>query len=330
MAPAREEVAPAREGMGPERVLEIQHARILAAMVHVSAQRGAANVTVAHVVERAGVSRRTFYEIFTGCEECLLAALEDAISRARRYALEDYDPHAAWAERIRTVLTGLLAFLDQEPGTGRLLIVGSLEAGTTALERRRRLLDQIITAIDEGRRTKTDQGRTKTTTGPGPPPLTAEGTIGGVLSVLHTRLTEETTEPLTELTAPLMSMIVLPYLGPAAARKELEQPAPARPPANQYAASDPLRDLGMRLTYRTVRVLLSIAQAPGSSNREIGTAAEVTDQGQISKLLTRLQRFGLIHNTGLGPGTGAPNAWTLTQQGWTIQTMIAQQTHHNT
>ena len=46
----------------PGGVIEIQRGRILAAMVEVSAERGAGNVTVAHIVERAGVSRRTFYE----------------------------------------------------------------------------------------------------------------------------------------------------------------------------------------------------------------------------------------------------------------------------
>jgi DNA-binding MarR family transcriptional regulator len=87
-----------------------------------------------------------------------------------------------------------------------------------------------------------------------------------------------------------------------------------------------LRDIGLRLTYRTVRVLLSIAATPGSSNREIGVASGVTDQGQISKLLSRLERLGLAHNTGLGPGTGAPNIWTLTQRGQAIHAAIAVQT----
>lgn len=71
----------------------------------------------------------------------------------------------------------------------------------------------------------------------------------------------------------------------------------------------------MRLTYRTVRVLMAIAEHPGASNRLIAEIAEITDQGQISKLLGRLQRAGMLTNSGLGPGTGAPNAWTLTPSG---------------
>ena len=60
---------------------------------------------------------------------------------------------------------------------------------------------------------------------------------------------------------------------------------------------DPLRGLGMRLTYRTMRVLLAIGVHPGASNREVGDASGIRDQGQISKLLTRLEDLGLIQNT---------------------------------
>ena len=82
----------------------------------------------------------------------------------------------------------------------------------------------------------------------------------------------------------------------------------------------------MRLTYRTVRVLTAVAAlgAGGSypSNREIGYAADIQDQGQISKLLTRLAKLGLIENTGAGLARGAPNAWMLTGKGQEIELAI--------
>ncbi len=316
-------------GLGRERVIEIQRARILAAMVEVSSERGAANVTVAHVVQRAGVSRRTFYELFTDREACFLAAFDEAITQASKYVLEAYDPTAKWAVGLRSALTGMLTFLDLERGAGQLLIVGSLGAGTRALERRKHVLTQIITIID--------QGRNETKTGHEPPPLTAEGITGGVLAVLHARLLDLAPLPSTggararnlmgdsllELTGPLMSMIVLPYQGVAAARKELGRPVPTPERARVAAPADPLRDVSMRLTYRTVRVLIAVAANPGSSNREIGLASGVGDQGQISKLLTRLHKLGLIENGDTGQARGTPNAWTLTNKGTQIEQAIA-------
>ena len=71
----------------------------------------------------------------------------------------------------------------------------------------------------------------------------------------------------------------------------------------------------MRLTYRTARVLQCIAELPGASNREVAESAGVTDPGQISKLLRRLERLGLTANTGGGHLSGEPNAWKLTPLG---------------
>ncbi|MGH2832303.1 MAG: MarR family transcriptional regulator, partial [Solirubrobacteraceae bacterium] len=94
---------------------------------------------------------------------------------------------------------------------------------------------------------------------------------------------------------------------------------------SRSGSKDPLRDLQMRLTYRTVRVLLAIAAAPAKSNREVGAAAGIEDQGQISKLLSRLERLGLIENAGAGQVRGSPNAWELTGRGLEVERLVAVQ-----
>jgi hypothetical protein len=170
-----------------------------------------------------------------------------------------------------------------------------------------------------------DEGRLQARSAKALPSLTSEGVVGGVLSVLHARLIEHRAG-LLELTGSLMGMIVLPYLGPAVAQKESSQPTPKRGSHARAASGDPLRDLEMRLTYRTVRVLLSIASSPGASNREIGVAAGIDDQGQISKLLSRLERLGLIENSGAGQVRGAPNAWELTKKGVEVEQLVVGQT----
>jgi AcrR family transcriptional regulator len=323
------------EGAGGQ-VSEIQRARILAAMVDVVAERGAANVTVARVVARSGVSRRTFYELFNDREDCFLAAFDDVVERIAREVVPAYEQPGrtqrahSWREKIRAGLTALLQILDDDPGMGRLVIVETLGAGPRALERRRRVLAQVITIVDEGRR--------EARTGDGPPPLTAEGIVGGAFSLIHSRLLEGRGGPLValpapshgglrmgELTGPLMSMIVLPYLGQAAARRELDRPVPKAPVRPRPVNGDPLRELQMRLTYRTVRVLMAVATNPGSSNRAVGDGAGIKDQGQISKLLARLKRLGLIENTGEGSARGGPNAWTLTERGREVHGAITEQ-----
>jgi AcrR family transcriptional regulator len=302
-----------------ERVVDIQRARIVMAMTEVAVEHGVANVTVAHVVERAGVSRRTFYELFDDIEDCVLVAIEEGVRRASRRVRDTFEPEVGWAQRMRGGLVTLLLFLEEDPALARLLVVESLAAGPKALKRRQALLNQAVSLVDQGRR---QRGLL-----PQPSLLTAAGVVGGVLGVLHAHLTEDRADGLLELANPLMSMIVLPYLGAQAARRELSRPIP-KPSPQQSGVPGALRlgDLHMRLTYRTTRVLSALAASPGSSNRKVATIAGVTDQGQMSKLLARLQQLGLIQNTTPGNATrGEPNAWTLTTQGWQIHNTLTQQ-----
>lgn len=320
-SPKRESRAVERDEFGRGHVTEIQRARMVAAMIDVVSERGRANATVAHVVSRSGVSRRTFYEVFEDFEDCFLAALDQSIARASEYVLDAYDPAAKWHVRIRSALIAVLEFLEDESAMGRLCIVETLGAGRKVHERRVAALDPLIAAVDEGRR----ESRSATAL----PPLTGEGVVGGALSVLHARLVERG-DKLLELTGPLMGMIALPYLGPAAAHRESSRPSPKHRTRVRAASRDPLRDLEMRLTYRTVRVLLAIAALGGRgsypSNREVGATAGIDDQGQISKLLSRLERLGLIENSGAGQVRGAPNAWSLTKKGFEVEQLVAGQT----
>ena len=318
-----------RRSDGRGQVAELQRARLLTAMVQEVSERGAANVSVGHVVGRSGVSRRTFYEIFDDREDCFLAAFDEALQHATTVVGPAYGTGGAWQTRVRAGLTALLGFLDSDRAAARLLILESLAAGPSALERRRRVIADLVAVLELGR----TQGSAKLD----PPALTAEAIVGGLLSVLHARLATSpeseirTTDgrgyavesSLLELAGPLMGMIVLPYLGPVAARKEIERPTPKANGTGPVVRADPLQDLPMRLTYRTMRVLVSVAESPGSSNRTIGQSAGIADQGQASKLLARLHKLGLIENRGGDPSRGEPNAWILTITGQQVHDSIA-------
>ena len=152
-------------------------------------------------------------------------------------------------------------------------------------------------------------------------PLTAELLVAGALTVVHARLKTPRRRQLNVLLNPLMSMIVLPYLGPGAASRELTRAAPQRPVTTPTPTGDPIRSLKIRLTPRTASVLEAVALGSGASNVEIAERAGVTDQGQISKLLARLGNLMLIENTG-PPSRGTPNAWRLTPTGKTLDCAI--------
>jgi AcrR family transcriptional regulator len=300
-------------------VIEMQRRRLLLAFGKVVAEGGLEAAVVGRICAQAGVSRRTFYELFSDRDECLLAAFDQAIERLAQRLASVYTAKGRWRERTRAALLLLLEQFDADPDLARLCVVEAPRAGPALLEDRRRVLDALAVAVDEGR------GEVRT--GSEPPPLTAQGVVGGVLSVIHARLLESSPDgeapPLVELTGSLMAMIVHPYLGPTAARKELERPVPAAPRAVSRNGADPFKDLPIRFTYRTARVLATIASDPGSSNRHVADSAGIADEGQTSRLLRRLQGCGLIENHGDGHTRGEDNAWALTERGQAIQATIA-------
>ena len=295
------------------QVDEIQHSRLLAGAVAVIDELGFEQSTVTRIAARARVSRRTFYELFDNREACLVALLDEVVERVARdlaaAGLEDLE----WRERVRGGLWVILSFLEREPLLARIWVVHALHGGAQTLERRERVLARLAAILDEGRREGPRGGECTL--------VTAEGLVGGALGVVYARLRSGDPGPLTGLLDELMGMIALQYLGPRAARREQRRPAPAPRPVPEgervsvRAEKDPLDEVDMRLTYRTARVLECISERLGASNREVAESAGITDPGQISKLLRRLERLGLTVNAGGGHLSGEPNEWKLTPLG---------------
>ncbi len=292
----------------------MQRARLLSAAVVTVEELGWSGASVAHITARARVSRRTFYDLFENREDCLLAVLDEVVERIECELADANLSKLSWRERIRAGLWTILCFLDREPVLARVCVAQALQGGPRVLARREQILARLAGALDEGR--NGENGRSF-------PPLTAEGLVGAVFSIVYARSTRSERKPLADLFGELMGMLALPYCGPAIARREQDRavpPVPAvvasTPGANSARIEqDPLREVPMRLTYRTARVLETIAERPGVSNRVVGELAGVPDQGQISKLLARLERLGLAANTGDGHSKGESNAWSLTTLG---------------
>jgi AcrR family transcriptional regulator len=327
-----------REGA---HVSEMQRRRLLHAMVEVAGEHGVQSASVGRVCERAHVSRRTFYDVFSDREACLVAAFEWEVALIGARVSVACAGAGDWAGRIRAGLTAILACFDEQPAAARLCVVETLRAGTRVLEVRGRVLDTLAGAVREG-----DGGA-------GAPPLIAESVVGGALSVIHARLVElpragvssgaragksPTGESragesralvacpgMGELVSPLMGMIVLPYLGASAAQREravrVRKRTLTADGGEQRESPDPLGGLSINLTYRTARVLDAIASTPGASNREVAEGAGVGDEGQMSKLLHRLRHHGLIENR-YGYTKGGANAWTLTARGVAVHAAL--------
>jgi AcrR family transcriptional regulator len=196
-------------------VSAVQRERLLAGMLRACAQLGYRELTVQDVLERAGVSRPTFYEHFENKEDCFLAAFDAAARRLRdRVEAAAGEGGDRWRDRLRMAVEEVLRFVVAEPDAARTLIVEARASCPEALERRDDLLDRFAACIDT--QVRAELGATETIS-----PIASAGVVGGIESLLYDRINREDTKDLEAMIPSLMYFAVLPFEGHATAAAEL-------------------------------------------------------------------------------------------------------------
>lgn len=197
-----------------ELVRAVQRQRLIAAMLDAAATLGYRETNVQDVIDRAGVSRPTFYEHFANKDDCFLAAFDAGAQRLRARVSGATAEGGNWRNWLRLRLAAILAFAVAEPRTARTLIVEARAASPEATTRRVVLLDGCAACLDATAREMLAEPLAHS-------PVTAAGVVGGVESVLYARLCRDESNLLEDLLPSLMYFAVLPYEGQAAASEEL-------------------------------------------------------------------------------------------------------------
>jgi AcrR family transcriptional regulator len=196
-------------------VRAVQRERLIVAMLRGASELGYGATNVQDVIERAGVSRPTFYEHFANKEDCFLAAFDTSAERLRdRVEAAASKGGASWRDRLRLGLEELVRFAAAEPDTARTLIVEARAASAAAVVRRVELLDHFSSCLDEQARALLPEARRHSE-------ITASGVVGGVEALLYSRLCKGEFRQLESLLPSMMYFAVLPYEGHAAATEEL-------------------------------------------------------------------------------------------------------------
>jgi AcrR family transcriptional regulator len=190
-----------------EAVKQSQRGRLLYAIAHVVAERGYAAATVADIVDRASVSRSTFYEQFPDKEACFIAAFDYAVEfvlREMERSWQELDSHD-WRAHVRSDLSTLLQVLAREPAFARALHVEVLAAGSVALEHRA----QILSMFSERTYAVHVRARRHDPTLPELPRDAFELHSGGVDELIRGRLLRDRHADLVELIEPLVTATLI-------------------------------------------------------------------------------------------------------------------------
>ncbi len=194
-----------------------QRERLLEATIRVAAAKGYAAMTVADLTREAGISRTTFYEMFEDKEACFLAAYDGIADGLVRRVAAAYEAEEGWPLRARAGLAALLEALAAEPDVARLALVDVGAAGPAAQRRYRAALQRLTPFFDEGR-DFAPGGRNL-------PANTSRMAIGAVAGLIADEVVEGRAEYLPQLLSEVLFATLVPYIGPAAATREVGEKA---------------------------------------------------------------------------------------------------------
>lgn len=180
------------------------HAGVAAAVSHY----GYEHATVKRIIEPAGVSRRTFYELFAGREDAFLHAHEEALADLTARVSAATALRRSWAEKTASAISAALLLAVESPECGLLLAGGTPAAGPWAAHVHDQLLMRFAPGLSRGRQLS---GEPKA-------PTLEEALLSGIAGVVAARLRAGRARELPGLAPALSELTLAPYLGIAAAR----------------------------------------------------------------------------------------------------------------
>ena len=195
-----------RHGLSRAFIASNQRERLLDAIANVVAEKGYSATRVADITEYAGVSRKTFYELFSDKEDCFLAAY-DAITALLMERMAHGLAQVAdgtWEEQVSALLGEFLRFLAAEPAFARMCIVEVLGSGPRGLARRDAAIEAFFPVVDQIPRSAPGAEKYLSK-------LTPVFVTSGILEVVYAAIRRGETETLPELEEDLARLAFRAY-----------------------------------------------------------------------------------------------------------------------
>ena len=200
-----------RHGLPRRFIVHNQRERMLLAVAEAVAEQGFVTTTVADIIARARLSRRTFYEHFADKEECFLAAYDTVVEQLLAAVGQAYEQADGWTQKVHDGLETFLAYLAAEPAFARMCIVEVVAAGVEARGRRDAAMRVFVDFLEPGQAEAPKDIAV--------PALAAEIVVGGIYEIIYSRLQRDAADELVEMLPDLLHCALVPYIGHQAAER---------------------------------------------------------------------------------------------------------------
>jgi len=186
-------------------VVDHQRQRILEAAAAALAEKGYAELSVEHIIARAGVSRTTFYATFNNKRECIMVAHEEAFDRFTAELFRACAAQSAWPAKVAAAIDVAIDFAVRSPEEAQLLVVDAVAAEPALALRVLTSNDFLVGLLRNGREHCPGSASL--------PELTERAQIGAAASVIGNKLLSGQADRLPALKPELVQLILTPYLG---------------------------------------------------------------------------------------------------------------------
>ncbi|HEX5309497.1 MAG TPA: TetR/AcrR family transcriptional regulator [Solirubrobacteraceae bacterium] len=246
-----EQLQPRPGGPAPEQVASHQRARLYRAMVEAAAEGGYGAVTMRRLTALAGVSTRTFYEQFSGKEDCFIRTYDVVVRSLTKKIISAQRAGQDWDARARLAIAAFAHSVASEPKAAQLALVETFTAGPASRQRSEhssQLFERMVTVCSQHTSEPLEL-----------PPLVIKAVVAGLARVARARLLQGRAAELPQLVEEL-SAWVLSYCSPVTALLD-------------DLTSEPSQPLGGLLGERTGGALDPAEPPPGDDRTRILLAA---------------------------------------------------------
>ncbi len=204
----RPSTRPGGRASAAERLASEQRQRIVGAMIEAVGEKGYRATSTVEVIERSGVSRKTFYKHFANKQECFLAAYDLLFAGGVRRVERAYREAEGWPESVQAAIEALFAAAIENPGALRLTTVEIGALGPAGIERRERSVAQYERFITEAVQLAPGHGRISE--------ASVRAIVGGLNRILHRRVSQGEHSKLLKLVPDLVRWATSYYPTPPA------------------------------------------------------------------------------------------------------------------
>ena len=211
---------PGRHSVPAEEVARQQRLRLMAGMLDAVGEQGYVATSVADVLSRAGVSRRTFYEHFADKEACFVQAFDHVAAVCRDAISASFAGQTRWRDALRAGLDVFLRTAAANPRFARACLVEILAIGYEGVRHRDAAMEPFQRFFESG--------RDEAPAGVLIPDTVTETLVGGILETVSSRIMRGEADQLPELLDSLVYWSLVPFVGPAEAMGEASAAVSAR------------------------------------------------------------------------------------------------------